>query len=177
MAPLKLTRKGEWGTPSTVWLSLASGVDLTPSFANAFWPDPGDFVLASGIGCSNSFIVVASGVLYQIGSTSNSPDSGWVTPILGSSWTALGGGQTPQYRRQGDKVYLRGQYTPGGSSGTSPFTLPAGYWPSSPCSFPLDSATVVNAASLSVTTAGVITITYTATATAISQDGVFFFTD
>lgn len=57
-------------------------------------------------------------------------DTGWTVPSMGASWANYtAGGQTaPQYRRRNGVVYLDGSMA-SGSSGSTIFTLPAGYRP------------------------------------------------
>ncbi len=81
-------------------------------------------------------------------------DSGWQTPTLTGSWANYGSGkQNAQYRKQGDKVTLRGLVKSG--SGTI-FTLPVGYRPAAE----LDFVTTATAAfgQLNITTGGVVSL-------------------
>jgi hypothetical protein len=81
-------------------------------------------------------------------------DSGWQTPTLAGSWANYGSGkQNAQYRKQGDKVTVRGLVKSG--SGTI-FTLPTGYRPASE----LDFVTTATGAfgQLNITTAGVVSL-------------------
>lgn len=56
-------------------------------------------------------------------------DSGWTTATLGNSWAAFGGAfATPAYRKFCGTVYLQGLMA-SGTTGTTVFTLPAGYRP------------------------------------------------
>jgi len=66
--------------------------------------------------------VLTASQLNQIGQ-----DTGWLT--IGSftnSWASTSG---IQYRKQGNVVRLRGQFTTAGTANTVAFTLPAGYRP------------------------------------------------
>lgn len=59
-------------------------------------------------------------------------DSGWITLPYAAGWSAYGSGwQTPQYRRIGNEVKLRGLMVVNTSTGTNPVicTLPVGYRP------------------------------------------------
>lgn len=108
-------------------------------------------------------------------------DSGWLTPTLGNSWTALSG-YVPQYRKIGNTVMLRGSFGgPGGASGTSPFTLPAGYVPNgvvAGLAWPLTcQGSTAFTVSLQVLASGVVTIWYTAGANNMALDPVRFTVD
>ncbi|MEJ0073825.1 MAG: hypothetical protein WDN27_07225 [Candidatus Saccharibacteria bacterium] len=110
-------------------------------------------------------------------------DSGWNNFTtgsgaghLGSGWTALSGGTVPAWRQIADHVFCRGQFTPGGSSGTTAATVFSGQYPSTTLqNLPLGSL-VSSAPALSLLTVsaanGTLTITYPASATAVSLDGV-----
>lgn len=72
-------------------------------------------------------------------------DTGWITPTLGNSWTAV---TAVQYRRYRGVVYLRGRAT-GGASGSA-FNLPTGFRP------PVDSTYGVFSGTVGTTAARVI---------------------
>lgn len=70
---------------------------------------------------------VSEGKLAKVLQERVTQDSGWVAPTLEGVWVKLGA-PLVGYRRQGNAVRLRGQIK-GGASGSTAFTLPAGYRP------------------------------------------------
>lgn len=87
----------------------------------------------------------------------------WQFPTLINSWTDGGAPTTVAYRRINELVYLRGRLG-GGTTGSSPFTLPAGFRPAVQYNAIVlgSSASVIG--SIAITTAGVITIASSNTA-------------
>lgn len=57
-------------------------------------------------------------------------DSGWVNLTLGAGWTATGG-HTPQARRVGKVVHVRGAVTRGAGASSTLATIPTGLRPAS----------------------------------------------
>jgi len=56
------------------------------------------------------------------------PVTAWATLPLSNGWVPYSAGYTPQYRRIGDNVQIRGLCKDGAATGTM-FTLPAGFRP------------------------------------------------
>lgn len=112
----------------------------TPVFA---WPYPlGTDLLADGDDAIRNLATAIENTFKQ---------ATWTNLTLINSWVTAGG-MTPGYTKIGAVVYLRGSIT-GGTGGTQPFSLPAGYRPSQSgywnCS--MDGSRV---AALSITAAG-----------------------
>jgi hypothetical protein len=83
-----------------------------------------------------------------------SAEEQWIAPTLTNGWTNVGGAfQVAQYRRIGNRVFLRGSIAPGTSSA---FTLPVGFRPAATNLFP-----VLNGSSgilqVTITSAGTVT--------------------
>lgn len=104
---------------------------------------------------------------------SNNPEA-VIAPSLGASWADVG---TPDlvsgYYKHAGRVWLEGRIT-GGTSGSSPFTLPTGYRPSATVRIPIVSSTGGSPAEVVITSAGVVTINYSGSTPNISLDGVSF---
>lgn len=56
-------------------------------------------------------------------------DSGWLTPTLINGWRVVAGLQAPQYKKVGNRVYIRGVVDNPMVSSSNVFSLPAGYRP------------------------------------------------
>jgi hypothetical protein len=157
-----LSVNGTGAAPCTV--STPSGTILGPGVAAAAT----SFLL----GTAGAYAIVQSdGTNWNI--VAGQQDSGWIQPSLGNSWT--GTTVQPTYRLLGTIVYNRGEYSPGGTSGTSPFTFPAGYRPAATVFVTAGGiiATTPSACLVQVSTAGVVTIYYAATTTNLG-DGYSF---
>lgn len=84
-------------------------------------------------------------------------DTGWILATLGNSWVAFGGAfAAPYYRKFNGMTMLIGAMK-SGTTGTTVFTLPAGYRPSVERQFPVQSN--AGTAQLSVFTTGIVQVT------------------
>lgn len=119
------------GTATTVTVrfdgeAAASTKPYRKTYAPAFG---GDRVIMLGVG--NSWVAIGR----IPDSNTNSPDTGWITPIMGNGWVSYDGGsswENPGYRRQNGKTELRGLIRTGTTTdGTVIFTLPVGFRPDS----------------------------------------------
>lgn len=97
------------------------------------------------------------------------PDTGWTSLTLVNSWT-VSGGLTPQYRRIGNRVTLRGRTT--GGSSTTIATLPAGFRPATATRLPVSEAGTSGVSNMTINTDG--TIVTTATSNSPYLDAVTF---
>lgn len=97
-------------------------------------------------------------------------DSGWQNLTLTSPWAA--GAVTPQYRKQGGRVWLRGNAS-GGATGSAIFTMPAGYRPAFLVALPAIVTISPYAAALTMATTGVTNAFFSSSGT-ISIDGLSF---
>ena len=88
----------------------------------------------------------------------------WVAPALLNGWVNAGGAlQVAQYRKIGDRVFVRGQVKNGGNN-TPAFTLPAGFRPPATHYFPALVAGGVAGGFVTLTVDGNLTITTPTTA-------------
>lgn len=90
-----------------------------------------NLVLASGPTTSTSQPAFRYLVAADLPAPFNAFDSGWQNITLGGGWVNYGGGYTtPQYRKIGGVVFLKGAIKSGTiTDGTTLFTLAAGYRP------------------------------------------------
>lgn len=100
----------------------------------------------------------------------------WSTVALAGAWASTGGIRT---RRMPDgQLYVRGTLTTLDASGTTVLTLPAGQRPIAawgPAS--IQTNTITLAASVTVSTGGVLVVSYAAGATSVCLDGLSFVAD
>lgn len=111
-------------------------------------------------------------------------DVSWTaTPAPQNSWAAVAGWSTGGYRKDANGfVHLRGRFT-GGADNTTIFTLPAGYRPGSgTAAFPLsitdnNDATISASGSAFISTAGVVTMRFSASPNRLALDGITFYAE
>lgn len=88
----------------------------------------------------------------------------WTAPTFTNSWSTYGGAfQSPQYRKVGDMVQLRGAMT--GGTGTA-FTLPTGFRPPANVSFAVANGS--NLGEIQVASDGAVTMLRTSNATYVA---------
>lgn len=116
--------------------------------------------------------VLTAAQMNQIGD-----DSGWITiSSFSNGWTA--GSVTPQYRRIGNRVQMRGRINPG-TNGATAFTLPASpvnYRPTTVIVVPATNSSVDRIA-IQIDASGNVQSTGSASAVNTSLDGVIFLVD
>jgi hypothetical protein len=172
-----------------IW-GVVTGIAPTNPITVSLQPEGSATSILNGIQCETSYtprvgdVVVAAGVgtdLWIIGAVGD--DTGWQSIAgLGYSngWADLGGGTiTPAYRRQANRVWMRGAMTAGTNAATA-FTLPVGARP--PATAVLNTAGFTSFASpvgalLLIASTGVVTPTYTGSPSGVALDGLTFSTD
>lgn len=116
--------------------------------------------------------VLTAAQMNQIGK-----DSDWITiSSFSNGWTA--GSVTPQYRKIGNRVFLRGRINPG-TNGATAFTLPSSptnYRPSTTIVVPATNSSVDRIA-IQIDSSGNVQSTGSSAAVNTSLDGVIFLTD
>ena len=88
-------------------------------------------------------------------------DSGWTNASLAANWSSYttGGLGNVRYRRQANKLIIRGVALAGPSAGTTIFTLPAGFQPSSAFeSFIVTGSSTLSPVAITISTAGVVAL-------------------
>jgi hypothetical protein len=75
-----------------------------------------------------AFPVITLNAASPTRSNAISAEESWVTPTLTNSWVTVASFQTPQYKRVGSRIQIRGSLQ-SGTAATAAFTLPAGYRP------------------------------------------------
>ena len=97
----------------------------------------------------------------------------WIAPSLGNSWVNYNASYSQAgYRLQGQQVFLRGALA-SGASGSSPFTLPAGYVPTLSTTF--NGPVNAGLSYIIIANTGVVTITYSGGPAYVAIDGINFF--
>ena len=115
----------------------------------------------------NSGDVLTATQMNQIGK-----DSDWITiTSFSNSWVA--GSIAPAYRKVGNRVELRGRITAGTGSGTTAFTLPAGYRPQTTLTRVVGTTSTVNY--VQIDTSG--NVQPTTSGGNVSLDGLGFWND
>lgn len=108
----------------------------------------------------------------------NLDDSGWINLTLVSGFTAVSG-ETPQYRREGNKVHMRGRIQGSyGTSLTACASLPAGYRPPiNETVWMVATNTTANGGRIAIDSAGSIRIGLQTAATLPASVHGYFFID
>jgi hypothetical protein len=78
----------------------------------------------------------------------------WTALVMTNGWLSYGAGYTPQYRKIGDNVQIRGLMKDGPSA--SPFTLPVGFRPAIEETFPVFASNALGGISIAVSGAAAI---------------------
>ena len=104
-------------------------------------------------------------------------DSGWFNLTLQNGWVSYGSGYpTPQCRKSGNKVTLRGVMKNGTrTNGTLIFTLPDGFRPTAPLNFSNESSS--NHAYIIISTDGQVKVYNLSDSTRCGFDGIEFYID
>lgn len=140
-----------------------AGAYLSGAYGN---PQVGDSISAAAF--RGSILVLCKGLL-------PTATTGWQTFSYSNSWVSGGGpaaGTTAGYRLEGDVVRLAGSIH-SGTSATVAFTLPVGYRPVTTVSPTANPYGAAGAAALTITSAGVATVFYSA-GTGVDLDGMTF---
>lgn len=131
-------------------------------------------------GLGSYAVVEADGTNWRI--IAGAADTGWIAPSLTNSWANVAAFNTAGYRKQGNRVYLRGGIL-GGTSGTTAFTLPAGFIPTAAIDFLATVSWTINPGieNVGITTGGAVipslVTSGTGSATALVLDSISFAID
>lgn len=140
--------------PSSLPVKDAAGANLSTNPHSTLHDDMYDEIVAIATELGTLPKGTAATVKARLDSMAG-PPSAWTAPTLLNSWANYGGGyQTPEYRKIGDIVYLRG-IIGGGTLSSQAFTLPTGHRPPLQVQFgKIGSSTI---SYIEITTAGAVT--------------------
>jgi hypothetical protein len=141
----------EYSPDGTVWLPASGALHFTTTTARDTWTSSYSSYLSAGDTCQ-----VGTSTYTWDGAEWNANDTGWTAATLVNSWVNFGGAYvTARYRRLNGWVQIEGVVKSGSvTSGTTIFTLPAGFLPSAQLLRPTQANSAF--ATIQVTAAGAV---------------------